>query len=376
MRPTPASPPPHAQRLLEVLREPARCSTFDAPTWDRLLRSARAARLQGTLAARVSAALSIDRLDPIVRRQLLAGQVEAEFRAQKVRHLLSAIEPLIAASAVPCLLLKGSAYLTQGLALAEGRIPADVDVMVPRTAIDDIEQALRAAGWQYDEELTPYDHRYYRDWSHELPPLRSPGQALELDLHHTILPPLGRLKPETRALFDAASRMQGTPFSVLAPADQVLLAAAHLFHDSDCTNRLRDLVDVDGLLRAFSANDPEFWRTLDARAQRHHLGRPLWYALTFARAWLGTPVPDDALGRIEAYRPAGAVASVVVALIARTLPPVDPDGEATRLRSWASRLLLARATGQRMPPGLVAKHGLHKLTRAWPRELVVKAKTA
>ncbi len=369
--------PAHAQRLLEALREPARCAAFDAATWDRVIRSARSARLLGTLSARVRTALPLDSLDPAVRRHLLAGQVEADFRAQKVRYLLSAIEPTIAAAGVPCVLLKGSAYLAQGLALAEGRMPADVDAMVPRAALDDLERTLLAAGWQYDEDLTPYDQRYYRDWSHELPPLRLPGQALEFDLHHTILPPLGRLRPDTQALFDAASPVAGTPFRVLAPADQVLLAAAHLFHDSDCTNRLRDLVDIDGLLRAFAARDPAFWTVLESRARLHHLGRPLWYAITFARSWLGTPVPADAMAQIDAFQPGRAAASILCALVARTLPPIDPDGEATRVRGRASRLLLARATWLRMPPALVIKHGLSKFARSWlPRGWFAKAETA
>jgi len=358
------SRPLHVQHLLEVLRAPAHCAAFEPHTWDRLIRVARAARLLGTLSARVRAVVSAERLDPAVRRHLLAGQIEAEFREQKMRYLLSTIEPIVATAAAPCVLLKGSAYLAQGLALAEGRMPADVDVLVPRPALDDMERFLLGNGWQYDNDITPYDHRYYREWTHELPPLRCPGQALELDLHHAILPPLGRLKPDTRALFDAASPVKGTPFYVLAPADQVLHAAAHLFHDSDCTNRLRDLVDIDGLLRTFAGGDSGFWRALNERARLHRLGRPLWYAVTFARAWLGTPVPDDASVAIDAWRPARPAASLMLDLIERVLAPVDPEGEATRVRRWASYLLLGRGTWLRMPPRLVAQHSLHKLTEA------------
>src|SRR5262252_4157664 len=254
-----ASMHPHVQRLVEALREPSRCVTFEPGTWDQLIRAARAARLLGTLSRRVQAVVSLECLDPAVRRHLVAGQVEAEFRRQKVRYLLSTIEPIVSAATAQCVVLKGSAYLAQGLALAEGRLPADVDIMVPRQVLDDLERLLLGSGWQYDGSLKPYDHRYYRDWGHELPPLQCAGQALELDVHHAILPPLGRLKPDTGALFGAASRVQGTPFYVLTPADQVLHAAAHLFHDSDCTNRLRDLIDIDALVRTFAAADADFW---------------------------------------------------------------------------------------------------------------------
>jgi hypothetical protein len=354
----------HVQRLLEALREPARCVTFELGTWDQLIRAARAARLLGTLSARVLAVVRLESLDPLVRRHLVAGQVEAEFRKQKTRYLLSTIEPIVSQASAQCVLLKGAAYLAQGLALAEGRLPADVDVMVPRRVLDDLERLLLGSGWQYDGNLTSYDHRYYRDWGHELPPLQCAGQALELDVHHTILPPLGRLKPDSRALFDAASPVQGTPFYVLTPADQVLHAVVHLFHDSDCTNRLRDLVDIDALVRTFAAADWGFWSVLHQRACLHQLGRPLWYAITFARTWLGTHVPDDARAAIDTWRPPAAVASTVVRLIEHALPPVDPDGAATRTRRWATRILLGRATWLRMPPHLVAEHGLHKLAQS------------
>lgn len=351
---------PHVRGLLNTLQAPERCSELDAHAWDHLIRTARSARLLGTLATRVGAIVPIDQLEAAVERQLRAGSVEAHFRRQKVRYLLSAIAPLMGSTAAPCILLKGAAYIAQGMEMADGRLPADVDVMVPRAALDAVERSLLAAGWQY-EKLRPYDEVYYRMWSHELPPLRSPGQALELDLHHTILPPLGRLKPDTEALFRAAVPIAGTTFGVLAPADQTLLAAAHLFHDSDCTNRLRDLVDIDGLLRAFSAVDSGFWHELDAHARLHHLGRPLWYALTFAQAWLGTPIPPEAAAAIDAYRPSRTAASLVTALIQRTLPPIHPDGESTRDRRWASRTLLARATWLRMPPRRFARHTLHKI---------------
>jgi hypothetical protein len=42
---------------------------------------------------------------------------------------------------------------------------------VPRASLDAAERALVGAVWQM-EALDPYDERYYRKWSHELPPMR------------------------------------------------------------------------------------------------------------------------------------------------------------------------------------------------------------
>jgi hypothetical protein len=66
--------------------------------------------------------------------------------------------------------------------------------------------------------MDPYDERYYREWIHELPPLRFPGRFLELDLHHTILPLTGRIQPDSAALLEASNPVEGTGFRVLCPA--------------------------------------------------------------------------------------------------------------------------------------------------------------
>jgi len=354
--------PAHLHPLLSTLADARACFDFDPPTWDRLIRIARRARLLGVLSVRISQATDLGRLDESIRRHLIAGRVEADFRRQKTRYLLSTLEAHLDPQ-MPCVLLKGAAYILQGLAMADGRLPADVDAMVPRATLDRVEQSLLAAGWQY-EKNDPYDQRYYREWSHELPPLSGPGHSLELDLHHTILPPLGRLKPDTCSLFQAVVPIEGTRFGVLCPADQVLHAAAHLFQDSDCTDRLRDLVDFDALVRTFAASDAGFWTQLVRRAELHQLGRPLWYSLRFARAWLGTPVPAEARDAIERFHPAPPAAATLCALVTRALPPVDPDGEPTRLQRVATKLLEARANWLRMPPRLVAYHVGHKITQA------------
>jgi hypothetical protein len=267
-------------------------------------------------------------------------------------------------------LLKGAAYIAQGLAMAEGRLPADVDVMVRRPALGAVERALLDAGWEF-EKTDPYDQHYYRAWSHELPPMKCAGQALELDLHHGILPPLGRLRPDTEALFSASIQVEGTPFRVLSPPDQVLHAAAHLFQDSDCTGRLRDLVDIDGLLRCFAEREPSFWEALEQRARLLELGRPLWYALTFGRDWLATPVPAGFLKSDRRAEPPVLSRWLVKTLVPLSLLPAVPDSGGSGKSRIASRLMEARAIWLRMPPRLVLFHSINKFFRGLRRKPAV-----
>lgn len=58
----------------------------------------------------------------------------------------------------------------------------------------------------------------------------------------------------------------------------MLHSACHLFHEGEWGHGLRDLVDLDAMLRAFAA-EPGFWSTLLVRAQDLNLGRPLYLAL-------------------------------------------------------------------------------------------------
>ena len=89
------------------------------------------------------------------------------------------------------MLLKGAAYVVQDLECAAGRLPADLDILVRREELDAVEQRLLAGGWE-SEPLDRYDRRYYREWMHQVPPMRVPGHVMELDLHHAILPPRKR----------------------------------------------------------------------------------------------------------------------------------------------------------------------------------------
>ena len=294
MPPSRDSLAPHLRLLLDALADPAGCAALDAGSWDLLVRAARSARLLGILAARVDEQGIAGRIPDAVACHLRAAMAESLYLRQMSLRQLTLIGETLRPLAVPVLALKGSAYILAGSPCAAGRLPQDVDLMVGRQRLGEVERALLAAGWTFTK-TDPYDQRYYREWSHELPPMRAPALPLELDLHHTILPPIGRLKPDAARLIADSVPVAGTAFRVLRPSDQLLHAAAHLFQDSDCVGKLRDLVDIDALVRDFQARLGEsFWREVLDSAAVHGLGRPLWYALAFGRDWLGTPVPAPA----------------------------------------------------------------------------------
>ena len=354
---------PHVRLLLDALADPAGCADLGLDNWDLLVRTARSSKLLGTLAARIEAAGSLDQIAEPAVRHLHAAMAEAKYLRQMSLRQLVLIGELLRPLNLPLVALKGSAYILAGLRCAEGRLPRDVDLLVERHRLGDVERALLAAGWEFTK-TEEYDQRYYREWSHELPPMRAPALPLELDLHHNILPPIGRLKPDAARLIADSVAVSGSPFRVLQPADQVLHAAVHLFQDSDCVGKLRDLVDVDGLIRHFSVRDgDEFWRDLAESVSVHGLGRPLWYALAFCRAWLDTPIPEAVRHEVRAHRPSALARPPMTSLAGRVLPPVHPDAEPGLADRAAASLLEFRALWLRMPPWTLAYHGASKLLR-------------
>src|SRR4029079_13106255 len=126
-----------------------------------------------------------------------------------------------------------------------------------------------------------------------LPPMIHRDRRSVVDVHHGILPRTSRLKPSPDRLLQQAETL-GDGVRVLCPAHIVLHAAAHLFHDGEIAGAIRDLVDLDQLLRWFGRAEA-FWRSFRRETRALDLARPAYYALRYARRWFGTPLPDDVI---------------------------------------------------------------------------------
>ncbi len=179
-----------------------------------------------------------------------------------------------------------------GLPAADGRVFSDVDILVPEQAIPAVESALMLHGWSAGHHGAYYQ-RYYRQWMHEIPPMRHARRRTVIDVHHAILPKTARIEVDSDRMREAAIAVAGDDrLRVLAPVDMVLHSATHLFHEGELDNGLRDLFDLDSLLRHFGA-EAGFWETLVPRAVEVGLTRPLYYALRYASQMLSTPIPAD-----------------------------------------------------------------------------------
>ncbi|MBI1182062.1 MAG: hypothetical protein GC201_16070 [Alphaproteobacteria bacterium] len=341
--------------LLECLRDPARMARLGGPAWAGLMQRARPRALLGKL-GRAAADTGIEEsLPPAVRRQFASVDRLCAYNDEHLRAEAFMVLHALRRTGAPVLFLKGTAYALLGLEVARGRVSSDVDIMVPRDRLEAVEQALGAAGW-LSLKTDAYDQHYYRSWMHELPPLQHRHRATVMDVHHTILPLTGRIRPDAAALLAAARpvAVHGRQAFVLEPADMVVHAAVHLFQDGDLAERLRELLDIHELVTEFAGRESGFWDRLAERAALHGAGRPVWYALNFARRLLATPVPP---GRLEALpsRPRRVARAAMGRLAPVALLPSLPD-RPSAAAAWARRLLFLRSHWLRMPPGLLLRH--------------------
>ena len=318
-----------------LLADPSRASTLDAEAWTGILCAARAERLLASLAQHLDGLDLPDDVQSVLdsaRADAEVGRTEALWEAEMTRRALA---PL----GVPVVLLKGTAFIAAGLDAGQGRLIGDLDILVPRDRLDEVEAALLAAGWEWVKP-DPYDDEYYRRWMHELPPLIHATRDRMIDVHHTILPLTARPTPDAAALIAASTPLENG-LRVLCPEDMIVHAAAHLLADGDLAGGLRNLWDIDRLVREF--DDEGFWTKLDTRARLHGLVEAVTRSLRLSTDLFGTPIPDrhDRWHRKDKWYRAR--------LLAR-------DGWGRPMRPLPRLIFYIRSHRLRMPPLMLARH--------------------
>ncbi len=337
-----------ANPLLEVLREPERLSALSEASWDHLLPMAREMRLLASLGWLAREAGVWSSMPPRAQDIIRGEQAYVDFIQLQCRRELEALRRVVEA---PLVLLKGIAYLEAELPPGRGRFLSDLDLLVGRSDLASVEQALLDAGWISRTE-DDYDQRYYREWMHEIPPLVHPLRGVEVDIHHNLLPLTGRYRVPAERLWESAVPL-GEGLLVLSPADMVLHSAVHLVVADELRGGLRDLFDIHRLCLHFMAEDPGFPERLIQRARELGVARPLWYVLEAGRALLNTPLDIAPLAGPDGDLPAWPVRKLMNHLVREVLRPRRLHERPPAFRQW---LLYLRSHWIRMPPALLASH--------------------
>jgi hypothetical protein len=225
-----------------------------------------------------------------------------------------------------------------------------------------VENALFAAGW-ISSERDAYNNRYYRQWMHELPPMRHVQRGTTVDVHHTITPPTSRFHVDGAQLISRIQPIRGhSGLHILGRADIVLHAAAHLFMEGKFGHGLRDLLDLDDLIVEFS-QEAGFWNDLVHRAKELGLESPLSHALTQLQRLFSTldytVAPHDSRKYILGQNRNSIGQAMMSKLLAIALRPEHPscDGSLTAFVRW---FMYMRSHHLRMPVHLLLPHLIRK----------------
>ncbi|WP_417318976.1 nucleotidyltransferase family protein [Emcibacter sp.] len=344
--------------VIDVLNKPSQMTGFSVGQWNSILYEARVNSLTGRLAAEAREHDLWHQLPKRVQDIFLSAEIDAESRQRRLMWELNRIRRALFGFEGRIVVLKGGAYIARNMQTAKGRISSDVDIMVERSDLDAVEDMLLEAGWVHSIE-DDYDQKYYREWAHELPPLYHPDRGMTVDVHHTILPVMGRLTVDAGMLFECTEQLDGNLHS-LSPEDMLLHSAVHLFHDGVIAVSLRNLIEEHDMIGEFSKAEG-FWDKLLNRADELGLGRPLYYCLRYCSMILGTEVPEHVLKDMQRHAPNGLTLGMMDWTVPLTMKPPT-----SRMFQVAAKILYIRSHWLRMPTGLLFKHLATKFLRRLP----------
>lgn len=348
--------------LVFAVREPERLESLTLTQWDLLLPIARRADLIARLACVAERAGVIATLPEQVQVHLTGAlllyrrqQVNAAFEIEELAAVLSE-------RGLRLTLLKGAAYYAAGLGFAQGRAFGDIDILIDKAQLGELESLLIREGW-INAIDDAYDQRYYREWMHELPPMTHIQRGTVLDIHHRILPETARARPDPQRMLAEAVECEAFPgVFVLAQHDMLLHSATHLFYEGELAHGFRDLFDLDAMLRMVES--VQAWRELMERAQTLQLTRPLFLACHFTSAMLDTPIPTFVREQLAQWHPSGITTKLLIWAYPLVLRPMHPVLN-ERMTGFARWLIYARAHWLRMPPILLVRHLGRKAVRSW-----------
>lgn len=341
--------------LCRLIADPQLASRLKPSEWSGVIAFARDANLLGTLGERmaltgVSSGCNAD-------RHLAGARQLSERQRRSVRWEAQMIHNALAELECPIVLLKGAAYCLGGYANSFGRLFGDVDILVPADRLGDVEIRLMVNGWA-PIVTTHYDERYYREWMHELPPMAHVRRGSVIDVHHTILPPTARLRPDAAKIINQATPLPDLPaLRIPCTEDLIIHSIVHLVHEGSVDNGLRDLCDI-WLMRQSGADDPDFDVRLAARAREHGLDGPVAMGLRLVDRFFATGPIDTPRRSTWANGKSRGYGRVAESLFARAINGIGVSGAMMALTRLA---IYIRAHWLRMPPLLLARH----LSRKW-----------
>jgi len=342
---------PLSKLLCQLFITPASAVALSEAQWVEVIRVLRHQQLLARYSFRFRDADVFAQLPLYAQHHMRNAEIIADKQYRQVDTEARELTDLLAAIDVTPVFLKGAAYALQPqLKPGLGRTFSDIDILVPKASITAVEQRLALFGY-LAEPISDYDQHYYRNWTHEIPPVRHHSRGTVLDIHHNLIPPVSGRAPQITAFQPHIIDTAGG-FAVLDLAAITLHSLIHLFFNEDFKNAFRDLTDLHLLFSDFS--DEEWSRIIKLANQTGFLFE-LMLAGRYCQKILQTSIPVWVCQQLEQYQATTWRMQLLDFIFESTLMPKHPLTSSLK-QQFAVFLALLRGHWLKMPVGILLRH--------------------
>jgi hypothetical protein len=250
--------------LIDLLRNPEHAGQYVPEQWAAVLEQGQRQLMLGQVASVLQNQQNVGLFPAAVKRHFDLALLTAQRRVEVALWEVTLIRSIISEE-IPVILLKGVAYAAAKDFHSVGRLFTDIDLLVPRVYLDEVESCLFSHGW-LSGQVDEYDQKYYREWMHELPPMKHVRRQSVVDLHHAIVPVISRFSFHVDLLFQNAAELAPNLF-VLSPVDRIIHCAIHALIEGESSKIFRELYDLFLLLEQHASSPDQLSHVFERAEQ-------------------------------------------------------------------------------------------------------------
>lgn len=262
---------------------------IDIQHWEEIIHVLREVNLLATCYYQLEKAEKLPLLPTFALKHMKSAAVYSLRQSDQVVFECNLLAEALTNEKIPCVFLKGASYTLRKSGNSKGRVYSDIDLLVAKSDISKAEKTLNQHSW-CTKKLSEYDNNYYREWSHEIPPMFHIHRGTVLDLHHNILLPISGREVSVESLTENSELIDGK-FTVLGYPATILHSIVHLLINEDVSNGYRDLLDITTLIKE---NDtPEFWQEITSLSSKLGFNNELYLALSLSQKYANLSIPES-----------------------------------------------------------------------------------
>jgi hypothetical protein len=222
-------------------------------------------------------------------KHMKSAAIYSSRQSEQVIFECKLLQKILDDNNISSVFLKGASYTLRKSNNSQGRVYSDIDLLVAKNDISKAEKSLEKHAW-CTKKVSEYDNKYYREWSHEIPPMFHIHRGTVLDLHHNILLPISGRKVNVDVLTENCQLIDGS-YTVLSYSTTILHSIVHLIINEDVSNGYRDILDITTLIK--ERNSAEFWQEITLLSSKLGFNDELYLALSLSNKYANLTIPNE-----------------------------------------------------------------------------------